>query len=79
MNKSNLENALMLESFDSKAIRIFTWDSWITPILLGLLAVVTVFSVGGKSMMINYIARFAPRGRPVNIMIMIEQVTHSIV
>jgi len=65
----------MLESFDSKAILIFRWHSWKSPILVGLLVVAMVLSIGGKSMIINYIARFAPRGRPINIMIMIDQVT----
>ena len=64
----------MLESFDSKAILIFRWHSWKSPILVGLLVVAMVLSIGGKSMIINYIARFAPRGRPINIMIMIDQV-----
>lgn len=75
MNTSNLENPILLESFDSELIQIYQWGNWKSPILLGLLAVTQIFSLGGKTMIINYIARYAPRERPINTVMMIDQVT----
>lgn len=74
MNGSQIIETLKLEDFASQEMQIFKWGTFKTPFLLTLLVTTQVFSLGGKSMIINYVIRFAPRERPINALIMIDQV-----
>ena len=69
-----MEYTIKVEHSTLESVSIYQWDKWKSPLLLVLLATAQAFSFGGKAMMINYIARFAPRDRPINTLIMIDQV-----
>ena len=74
MNGSKMFDTVKLEDFSNQEMQIFKWEAFKTQFLLALLVTTQVFSLGGKTMIINYVARFAPRERPINTLIMIDQV-----
>ena len=68
-----MRHTINLEVFSSEAMHIFEWDNIKSPILLVILAATQVITLGGKAMIITYVAKFAPAKRPINTLIMIDQ------
>ena len=54
---------------------IFRLDSWQSWLLIISLAFCGLVSIGGTLMIINYIKRFAPKDRPINTMVLVDQVS----
>ena len=54
---------------------IFRLESWQSGLLIISLASCGLVSIGGTLMIINYIKRFAPKDRPINTMVLVDQVS----
>ena len=54
---------------------IYRLESWQSGLLIISLASCGLVSIGGTLMIINYIKRFAPKDRPINTMVLVDQVS----
>ena len=64
----------IIANVESTEIAIFKWEWWKICLLLGFYTISATISICGQAMIIIYIARYAPKQRPINRMILIDQV-----
>ena len=68
----NNENQTM--SDEEYSMSVFTWYGWKFNVLITSLVIFAMVSIVGQSMIIFYIGRHAPKERPINRMILVDQV-----
>lgn len=66
------QGIVLLDFFD-ESVHLLKWDST-SPILIGTMVIGGLIIIVCKSMIINYVAWYAPKGRPINAFTMIDQV-----
>ena len=59
---------------EDQSVAIFNWEWWKICILLGLYLICVSVTLCGVVMIIIYIVKYAPKGRPINEMILVDQV-----
>ena len=59
-------------------ISIFRWQEWKSNLFLVFLGSCIVIAIGGQGMIIFYIGRYATKERPINRMILVDQVGNYI-
>ena len=59
---------------EDQTVAIFNWEWWKICLLLGLYLISVSVALFGQVMIIIYIAKYAPKGRPINEMILVDQV-----
>ena len=62
---------------EDQTVAIFNWEWWKICILLGLYLINASVALCGQVMIIIYIVNYAPKGRPINEMILVDQVKMS--
>lgn len=50
------------------------WQQWLSPIMIALVVISSIVSMAGKHMTISYIIRYAPKSRPLNVLIFLDKV-----
>ena len=64
---------------EDQTVAIFNWEWWKVCILLGLYLISASVALCGQVMIIIYIVKYAPKGRPINEMILVDQVKRYII
>ena len=59
----------------NESIPLIKWDGLKSIFIIGILSLIIVLNVWFKGLIINYIVRFAPKDRPINEMMLLEQVS----
>ena len=59
---------------EDQTVAIFNWEWWKICLLLGLYFICASVALCGQVMIIIYIAKYAPKGRAINEMILVDQV-----
>ena len=59
----------------NESIPLIKWDGLKSILIIGILSLIIVLNVWFKGLIINYIVRFAPKDRPINEMMLLEQVS----
>ena len=57
-----------------QSVEVIKWEGIQSILLVALLTVCTVINIVGKGLFIHFIWKWAPKGRPINIMFMKDQV-----
>ena len=63
----------VIKSFD-KSVKLIEWNTFYSVVLISFLAGCVSVCLVSRIFVINYIYKYAPNGRPINKMILIEQV-----
>ena len=74
-NMNNTFEYIAIQDFTDESVHIIKWTSWKSPILIMLLMIIGALGIGGKSLIINYVTRFAPKQRAINTFILFDQVS----
>ena len=53
----------------------FKWEWWQLYLFIAYYIICAVIAIVGQTMIIFYIARYAPKNRPINKMILVDQVS----
>ena len=64
---------------EDQTVAIFNWEWWKICILLGLYLIIASVALCGQVMIIIYIVKYAPKGRPINEMILVDQVKKNLI
>ena len=59
---------------EDQTVAIFNWEWWKICLLLGLYLISASVALSGQIMIIIYIIKYAPKERPINEMILVDQV-----
>ena len=59
---------------EDQSVTVFNWEWWKICLLLGLYLISASVGLCGQVMIITYIIKYAPKGRPINEMILVDQV-----
>ena len=59
---------------EDQTVAIFNWEWWKICLLLGLYLISASVALCGQVMIIIYIMKYAPKGRPINELILVDQV-----
>ena len=59
---------------EDQTVAIFKWEWWKICLFLGLYVICCTVVLCGQVMIIIYIGKYAPKGRPINEMILVDQV-----
>jgi hypothetical protein len=70
-----MEKGYQIIDITDHSLFIFRLESWQSWLLIISLAFCGLVSIGGTLMIINYIKRFAPKDRPINTMVFVDQVS----
>ena len=63
---------------EDQTVAIFNWEWWKICLLLGLYLISASVALSGQIMIIIYIMKYAPKGRPINEMILVDQVYKNV-
>ena len=74
INNSNIQ----IDSLEDHSLTIFRCQSWPYGFLIGFLTVSTMVTIVGKMMIIYYMTNYAPKRRPINWIILFDQVNYII-
>ena len=61
-------------SVTNSSVHLILWNHWTSPIIIGCLFISGIVSLGLKGFIVKYVIRDAPKNRPVNLLIMFDQV-----
>ena len=67
-------SSILVSTIEDQYLPIFKWQGWPIWLFLIFLATCGVISVGGRIMVIYYMKKYAQKNRPINIMILYDQV-----
>ena len=77
-------NSSVFDELDNQIIEIhdhslslLNWPGWQLSLYLLFLAICSVIAIGGRTMIIYYLLRHAPKERPINKMILVDQVRNN--
>ena len=59
---------------EDHSIQNLQWDWWLLFLFITYYIICAAIAIGGQSMIIFYIAKYAPKERPINKMILLDQV-----
>jgi len=69
------EETLILESIsDERSLGFLNWHQWLRPSMATLVVICGIFGTAGKCLTINYVLKYAPRARPLNLLIFLDKV-----
>ena len=64
---------------EDHSIGIFRWQEWKFNLFIFFIVLCAVITIGGQAVIVYYIGRKAPKKRPINTMIIFDQVSvHTI-
>ena len=72
----NVNQSFEIIHIEDHSLTFFRWEEWISKLLTFFLAICALVSIIGTTMIIFYIAKHAPKERPINRMILIDQVRY---
>ena len=74
MNRSDQLEEIFLEKIVDESIQILKWEGWKSWCLALFMSASGLCSLGFKALIINFVTRFAPKDRPLNTLILFQQV-----
>ena len=69
LNQTFFANEIIDHSFS-----LLKWKNWEISILVLFLTICTIVAIVGQTMVIHYIQKYAPKQRPINRIILVDQV-----
>lgn len=73
-NQSNIQ----VIDFTDESVSLLKLDWISTSILVFVLIICGLINTGSKSFVINFVIKYAPKGRPINTLTLIDQVSKKI-
>ena len=66
---------IQIDSLEDHSLTIFRWQGWPYSFLVCFLSVCAMVTIVGKMMIIYYMTNYAPKRRPINWIILFDQVS----
>lgn len=76
-NKMVEKEEFQIINLENHTIQIFQWPEWKSNLIVICSTMSVLISLCGKGMIVYYIKTYAPKGRPINEMFLIDQVYHK--
>ena len=65
---------LQIIAIEDNSLLIFSWQGWSVGVFKCFLGICGLTCIIGRSLIINFILKYAPKQRPINTMILVDQV-----
>ena len=70
-----IEIGIDLQDLEDHKLSYFKWEWWQLYLFIVYYSICSVIAIAGQIMIVFYISKYAPKDRPINKMILVDQVS----